>query len=503
MARFSNIVLSYYPKITKEVLANPILIPVWIRKIVMYDTDTTKINIFQETILKLINVAQHDRQQIASWLGVDTELVDMIIDTQLIPNGWIVGSKKPHLTAKGKQLIDQELNSNLVSCTRFLIEDAITGKLWPRLLLDYKPLDMQIDKDDRFILSRDKDSGDQFKPFMLNPTKHIRYSNELKYNQIQDAIINHKKARASQKMMNHPDFYETYGGKISEDFELWENEPEPVYLLSHLRDPTDFSHIKQIHDPTQTSQVDDWIQNSHVEFAKFDKPFANKVMNIAKQSINEGETLDEMEKRIHEDTMFSLVTEYPNVEAIENLAKHLAQAKRRLAYVKEKRRPEDADDLISQIQKALEACFKYMLKNWSSPSATLLPRNANQAILRQSLLLRTQSNLPNLDLDAFCTVNCKHVSRAIGYSAGRFSSIELSLKPLIVANLLISLSHSNHPILTMANLESTLKMLSSICELRNEGSHDSPTSLDVDETIDLTNQALTWIKLFTTNYTNS
>lgn len=484
----------------KYILGNAILIPVWIRKIVMYDTDMTNINIFQETILKLINAGQYDRQQIASWLGVDVELVDIIIDTQLIPNGWIVGSQRPHLTAKGKNLIDKELNNNVFSCTRFLIEDAITGKLWPRLLLDYKPLDMQIDKDDRFYFSRNKDSGDQFKPFMLNPTKHIRYSNDLKYNKIQDAIINHKKARASQKMMNHPEFYETHTGKISEDFELWESEPEPVYLLSHLQDPTNFSHIKQIFDPTQTSQVDDWIQNLHVEFAKFDKPFASKIINTANQNLKENETFAEMEKRIHEDTLFSLMTEYPNIDAIKNLAKHLAQAKRRLAYIKEQRRSDDADDLISQIQKALEACFKYMLKTWSSPNATLLPRNANQAILRQSLLLRTQSNLPNLDLDTFCTVNCNQVSRAIAYSTGKFKSIDISLKPLIVANLLILSSHNNHPLVTMNNPELALKMLSDICELRNEGSHDSSTSLDVDKTIDLTNQALTWIKLFTINH---
>lgn len=501
MAKFSNTVLSYYPKITKNILSNAILIPVWIRKIVMYDTDTTNINIFQEIILKLIHTGQYDRKLIASWLGVDVELVDMIIDTQLIPNGWIVDSRNPHLTDKGKQLIDKELNNNVLSCTRYLVEDAITGELWPRLLLNYSPLDIQMDTDDRFIFSRNKDSGDQIKPFMLNPTKHVRYANELKYSKVQDAIINHKKARASQKMMSHADFYEYYNGKISEDFELWDSDPEPVYLLSHLQDSLDFSHIKQIFDPTQTSQVDDWIKNLHLNFAKYDKPFANKIIKTAKQNINENETLDEMEKRISEDTMFSLMTEYPNVDAIENLAKHLAQAKRRLAYLKEKRRTEDADDLISQIQKALEACCKYMLKNWSSPSATLLPRNTNQMILRQLLLLRTQSNLPNLDLDTFCTVNCNQVSRAIAYSIGRFNSIELSLKPLIVANLLISLSHSNHPLITMANSESALKMLSDICELRNEGSHDSSTSLDVDKTIDLTNQALTWIKLFTTNFT--
>ncbi len=499
MARFSNTVLSCYPKIDKNIFANAILIPVWIRKIMMYDANKTKINIFQKTILKLIDTAQHDRQQIASWLGVDIELVNIIIDTQLIPNGWIVNNQKPHLTTKGKNLIDEELNNNL-NCICFLIEDAITGKLWPRLLLNYNPLNVQTDQDNKFILSRDKNSGDQFKPFMLDPTKHIRYSNELKYNKIQDAIINHKKARASQKMMAYPDFYEPNMGKISEDFELWENEPEPVYLLSHLQDPTDFSHIKQIFDPTQTSQVDDWIQNLHVEFAKFNKPFANKIMNLAKQDLNENETLDEMEKRIYENTMFSLITEYPNLDIIENLAKHLAQAKRRLTHLKEKRRPEDVDDLISQIQKALEACFKYMLKNWSSPNATLLPRNANQMILRQSLLLRTQSNLPNLDLDAFCTVNSNQVSKAIAYSAGKFNNIELSLKPLIVANLLISLSYNTHPIITMVNPESSLKMLSNICKLRNESSHDSSTSLDIDKTICLTNQALTWIKLFTTNY---
>jgi hypothetical protein len=109
MDKFSNQFLSYYDQLPRGEAS--VFLPVWIWKIFApVATEQRKINFFQHTILEFLHIDQQDRLTIANWMGVDLELVDLIIDTELEPNGWIqVNHDRLNLTESGLRLLEDEI----------------------------------------------------------------------------------------------------------------------------------------------------------------------------------------------------------------------------------------------------------------------------------------------------------------------------------------------------------------------------------------------------------
>jgi predicted transcriptional regulator len=90
----------------------------------------TDINVFQKTILEFLHIGHQDRQELAQWIGVDIELINLIIDTELVPRGLIqidLKDKKITLTPKGVQTLDDEIERTEDLQAYYLVQDAITG----------------------------------------------------------------------------------------------------------------------------------------------------------------------------------------------------------------------------------------------------------------------------------------------------------------------------------------------------------------------------------------
>ena len=105
MAKFSKQFLSYYDAFPKgEAEKNMVFLPIWIWRIwAPAAGKTTNINVFQKTLLELLHIGRQDRQELANWIGVDVELIHLIIDTELEPNGWIKYDHDKKIT-RDKQL---------------------------------------------------------------------------------------------------------------------------------------------------------------------------------------------------------------------------------------------------------------------------------------------------------------------------------------------------------------------------------------------------------------
>lgn len=496
MDKFSNQFLSYYDQLPRGEAS--VFLSVWIWKIFApVATEQRKINFFQHTILEFLHIDQQDRLTIANWMGVDLELVDLIIDTELEPNGWIqVNHDRWNLTESGLRLLEDEIEQQTDLQPYYLIQDAITGKLWHRLIPNKLHSLETTEHNGKVQILGSRDSGRYIEPFMVEP-KNIFIPKAPSHNQILQTIKHHNWAVRGQNVRSHDEQRLYLDQQNLKNYEFYDQSPEAFYILSHIDHNQDSAHICQLQDPCHISQFDDWIQNLHIEIATKHKPFSDKVKRSLGQNIDENETIDEFEERLLQEISFELAIDFPYAHKIANLEKHLSRLLARKKQLEEKGNYYDIDDLINQCQKALEACFKQMLKTWQHKHADTTPKNMRREAIKTALILRSGQYFDERLLEQFCTVNASHVFSANGFSAGRFPNIGVSLKPLIVSSLLCIPDHQPHPLIQRSNAQQDLASLLKMCESRNDSTHDSANEIDIPTALALSQFTLDWVSFFT------
>ena len=162
MAQFTDQYLSYFGG-RRTPRGQPILWPVWVWEILAPKPDQQGLNLFQKSILGLIRAKKNDPDLIAEWLGLEKEMVLYIIAGQLIPNGWL--DDKSKLTESGLAMLekDQDIRGNLT--TAYLFQDAVTGKLWPRISQNLPYINSLSEGRPEFKVSRGSDWVE--KPFVV------------------------------------------------------------------------------------------------------------------------------------------------------------------------------------------------------------------------------------------------------------------------------------------------------------------------------------------------
>jgi hypothetical protein len=239
---------------------------------------------------------------------------------------------------------------------------------------------------------------------MVEP-KNIFIPKAPSHNQILQTIKHHNWAVRGQNVRSHDEQRLYLDQQNLKNYEFYDQSPEAFYILSHIDHNQDSAHICQLQDPCHISQFDDWIQNLHIEIATKHKPFSDKVKRSLGQNIDENETIDEFEERLLQEISFELAIDFPYAHKIANLEKHLSRLLARKKQLEEKGNDYDIDDLINQCQKALEACFKQMLKTWQHKHADTTPKNMRREAIKTALILRSGQYFDERLLEKFCTVN--------------------------------------------------------------------------------------------------
>lgn len=499
MSKFSHQVLSYYKQLPKKpATEHMVCLPVWIWQILAPAAVQHELNFFQQIVLEFLHIGKTDRKTLAEWIGIDIELIDLIIDTELEPNGWIkIEKDKITLTDLGQRILENENEQHRDLQPYYLLQDAITGQLWQRLIPQKLKFADLLEHDNDIILKTDRDSGHTIHPFIVEPFTKISQPQKPTHNQILQTIQQHNWANRSQvkRAADHDGYY--INKAQLNDYIFSKQSPEPFFILSHLQKDNIGTHLCQLQDPCHVSQVDEWIANLHIEIAKKHKPFSNKVKGFSQRTSKPEETIEQFEERINQEISFEVMIHFPQAHKITNLENHLFRLLARQKQVQETRNKYDVDDLINQCQKSLEACFKKMLKTWQHIHADTTPKQMKREAIKMALVLRSGQYFNEHLLEQFCTINSTHVFSANGYSAGRFPTIGISLKPLIVSNLLCIPDHQQHPLIQRKNAEHDLESLLQICESRNNIAHDSSNEIDISTALILSNFTLDWISFFT------
>ena len=499
MALFADRFLSYYPQKLPSKDDIPLLLPVWIWKVLAPIPQHKKINFFQRTILGLVDAGQKDPVQIAEWMGVEKDLVLLIIANELKQNEWIDNHTK--ITEKGKAILNDylEKRGELTHC--FMFQDALTGEIWPRLTKNLKDLTVLSDENGWPILSKNLESGYKLKPFILkvkNPTKPQAPSVQ----QIKKAIECHNTAFYNARLR---DVVSKNIEITIDEFEFPEQEPSSAFILSHIVASKNPEHICILQDPLHVSQLDEWSKELHIKLAQHNKELTNKVMKFTGQQQIESETFEQFEQRITTEIEFEQLIDFPNIKQVPYLANHLAAIQRRKIQIEEflfldsKPNVSDIEDMVSQCQKACEACFKFMLKRWPLPHNQIIAINSTRENLQNALKQRVGRYFNSQTLELFSKVPVRTVFSAIGYSVGDFPNANVSLQPLLVATLLSLPEYRDHPFLAISTNEQALISFLNLMNDRNASSHASGQQITVSAALEHAVFTLSWIKSFT-NY---
>ncbi len=483
MALFSDVFLSYYHQLPRGQSSEDMLfLPVWGWKILApINQPPKKLNLFQHTILGLFDTGQTDPEKIAGWLGTEVDLVHLIIANELQPNGWLDSYGK--LTETGKAILDDALEQRRELRRCFILQDAITGKVWPRLLPDLNYLDTE-QVGDNVLIATNKDSGKKLSPFILHPT-HRDEPIAPRTHQIRWALQKHRDAWVGQNL-RHQDHQSGTNIQL-DDFELIDQSPQPLFILSHLMQSPIANHECALQDPTHTAQVDEWIQQLPMALATRHKAFAQKVQRFIGGQIKPDETFQEFEERIAAESAFELAIHFPFADRVDQLVQYLIAIQRRSKQLRESSPPQysDAEDLNNQCQKALEACFKHMLKKWPLPHAEIIEKDFKHDDMRRALQRRAGHYFRSDSLDLFCKTPARAVFSAIGYSTGRWAQADVSLGPLVVAALLSVSDHPQHPLIYRTSegqdLDQDLHCLFGLMQDRNSSAHASGMNAPIKE----------------------
>ncbi len=497
MVLFANRFLNFYDSnAVKEASYKHtfFLWPVWVWKVLAPISNHHKsLNIFQRTILGLIQAGKTDTQEIADWMGLEKELVVFIYASQLQPNGWV--DTKGLLTINGEHILDNELDKRRELKTCFIFQDAITGQLWPRVITEFPDIEPTGFNDKGFPeFQRVRETGKAITPLVLEPQQRT-VINLLrpKISSFKEAI---RQANTTVHNMKERAELEDSVKKLDlSEFDLVEQEPSTAFVLSWIsKDPDQFYSVA---DPVAVSQIDDWIMQAPNQLATRNVLFANQIKRLFGHTTNESETWEQMQKRLQEQANFEVLIDYPNIQIVPNLERYLGAVMRRKMLLGEQQEnefinAEDCDDLIASCQKAFESCFKYLLKKWPIQHQAVI----NQKWTKQELQLALKKIVSNI-LDGQTLKELEGVKAGSVYYAANSKDQGVSLRPLIVATLFTLPTHSQHPFALMTPDELSLKSIVDISKERDQTAHASGHQVALEHAIAHAQFTIEWLKLFT------
>ena len=470
MGSFSDRYLNFYSNQRKPYKGKSFLSPVWVWQILVPEQSRYSLNIFQRSILGLIQTRKSSPADIAEWLGLKEELVHYIIAGQLQPNGWLDNRGK--LTDLGKEMLNSDLDARRNLTTAYVFQDALTGELWPRVIHELPDVEPDsISKQGFPTFRSNRESGRSDTPFVL----HCRHSPPDKPDSqtLREVIRQGNNAIHNQKIRE--EFSDHWQEELRVDeIEYIEDEPFPAYVYCWAI--PDMDYVWAIADPVAVSQHSDWMRESVYDQAKKNSAFAGRLRDFLGEQ-PQAENWQQHAERLDKEVKFQVFSEFQGINKITSLYLYMGALLRREQQLKEtakgEERFEDCGDLITQSQNVLETCFKWMLEHYPIRNSRTIKKGWKRYEIRACLKSIGNQFLSDQDLDSLSTV---HSGRL--YSAAMFR--EQSLKALVAATIITLPDHNDHPLFHLISKQAVPDILA-LAETRNKfAAHASGKTTDKD-----------------------
>lgn len=460
--------------------------PVWVWEILAPKANRVQLNLFQRTLLGLINCDQQDRQQIAQWMGIEEEMVAYIIASQLIPNGWL--NNQGVLTEEGLVLLnkDRDLKTDLTFA--YVFQDAITGKYWPRVSQELLIVEPQcINSRGSPEFTTDRNSGFRDIPFVVpcHKTKHPHQDLESMWQAVhQGNIAIHNQNVCGELESEIREF-------SPDEIECIEPIPSKAYVMCWVIDDPVLHWT--VTDPLVIERQSEDMKIAVFEMAKKNNGLAQKLKHYL-GDITKEETVESLNLRIQEEAKFELLIDYQGADRVSHLEKYLIALLRRTQKLEKSCRPfaEDWEELLTQSQKIFECCFKWMLIKWPIKRKNFIHSNWQHDDIYNALNeiagdFISQDSLRNLS---------RQKAGSIHFAATKKENTA-SLRPLIAASLFCLSDYEDHLLISLAKSgELHLDTILNIADKRNKIAHASGQSLTFDDALHFAQFTKTWVADF-------
>lgn len=465
----------------------PILYPVYVYKLTCAINNKTEINVFQDSIFRLVISGCLNMEEVAALLNLDKELVLWILHTQLI-NGRGLLNDDLKITQKGQEYLDNNDNDETELRTIWAFQDGLTGEWLPRFCYPTDELEV-FEFDEKglpsFLINRER--GKKEKPYRLN----------FAYSQNQHHDFSELLYIPSKEYISDFSFALKNGNKPLKQAHIRKIVATPqtskkAWLYSYI-----FTHELSekswlVSDPFGLKDAVKWLRVPIANHLKQNHHLANKIAQMLGQNPSDGLRPSQCLNQINEQAKLQLVVEYAWLDKVPNATDYLLSILKLEKQLELSNNQHDIDNLLIQSQNLIECILKYWIeqypvnikkwpnkKKWHSIELGNLFDYIAVALSKdvQNILLRQKAN---------------EVFSALFYN-------NKSMKATLFAVLLSTIEYPNHILLTIDTEQLQLGKLLELADKRNSVGHASVqnlTKIDKDEGLFWAEFTVNWVKLF-------
>ncbi|CAO1659131.1 DUF4145 domain-containing protein [Halomonas sp. NYA30] len=440
--------------------SRPVLWPVLVHRVLYPEPRQPELNLFQRAVLGLVRAKRVKQDDIAVLTGLHPELIALIV-AQGVSNGWLT-SDANGLTEKGHRLLDDEEDESTSLKAGFLIQDAITGYFWPRMvtkLEQIEPVDPQA-KFPEFSVNRR--TGHTFRPYLARAKKQSLpdLDNELLARAYRDY---RKDYRASQQLggvHSSSEFFRLQG------VQRLDASPEAARIVVWVTGDDEGDELWSVKDPLGLRAGAWWLEEPVKQLLGSDTKLRNflaPLIGIPDAGVlTNDEWLRELQKR----TELDILIEFPWIEAQPDIRRYFAR------LLKWRRKIEsgstwdsDLEAALGDCQKLLEVVMQWMIKTYPANGGQIPPAKKLDWKLNERLL--GALGIPSFTEDVVRTLARQDLRQVIRACQNPSSS----LKALLFAAGMGALTDDQHPLKVLQDENLQILQLLDLADLRNQSSH--------------------------------
>lgn len=438
----------------------PLLWPVLVHRVLYPDPKRPQLNLLQRAVLGLIRARTVRAEDMAALTGLHLNLIKLIL-AQGVSNGWLIDSADA-LTPKGEGLLDDEDVAEANMKSGYLLQDALDGRFWPRLVVQLSQIE-PVDPLARFPeFMEERKTGRSLRPFLLSATR-----SEL-------PALDHESLMSAYR-----DYREDY--RASQQLGQWNGLPEEISLqgVQRLDDVAQSARVLvwvaaddegrdlwSVKDPFGLRENAWWLQETLQQGVEHNAHLLAHLESLVSIPRMDNQSVDQWLEALRKQTEFQVLIEYPWVEQQPDIKRHLAALLvRREKLEQGDKSAQELDAALVESQKLLEVVMQWLIRAYPADEGQLPRLKKNDTSLNRQVL--SALPVPALTEPVINMLARQRLDQVIRACSRPVSS----LKALLFAAAMGTLNEPQHPLRGFAPSELQLETLLKLADLRNQSSH--------------------------------
>ena len=497
---FSDVYIRFLTE--KPENARAILWPVQVCTVLVQESRTKILNLFQKVIMELSLARCRDPKEISGLLGLSTELVDLIMSSQLVANGWM--DEKGVVTEIGERVLKDDLERLPRTRCAYAYWDRVSGKLLPR----FYPVVRSVVADDFrnggypvFLVNRD--SGALEKPYVLVP-RHEQLSDLSSEfdagKELLDAARLYTRDRRRSRGFRAQDFPEVDVDDVKMINAVSHSNLRNAYLWTWLYRSPGHDWPWLVADPFGYQDAVSWLREPLLEEMKGNPGLCAYAASLIDKEKPAEVSAEAFLQGVEDRSRLIMQAKYGEAMRVPMIADYLGRVIRmqdemsKLSRV----RPEELSSLLMESHNLVESVLKWLLRTFKMDDRRV-PRNGLEGVWTKGVASELLSGLGLSFLDE-STIRRLSSQRLWDI---RRSAIDQkgALKALLFAVLLSTGDHPTHPFNILAGSGIPIAEILDLADARNKGAgHANEGRVDEAQVRRYSSLAVNWVKIFNAWY---